>query len=111
MELVLHGPRGTARASGKNTPYQIAGKTGTAQIVGIPEDDSNIDELPEELRDHALFIAFAPVEQPRIAIAVVVENGGSGGRAAAPIARKIMDYYFIHRLKRASLTRKAHEFG
>ena len=108
---MLHGPRGTARSSGKNTPYQIAGKTGTAQIVGIPEDESQSDELPEELRDHALFIAFAPVVQPRIAIAVVVENGGSGSRAAAPIARKIMDYYFIHRLRRASLPGIAHVFG
>ena len=108
---MLHGPRGTARTTGKNTPYQIAGKTGTAQIVGIPQNESQSEELPEELRDHALFIAFAPVEQPRIAIAVVVENGGSGGRAAAPIARKIMDYYFIHRLRRASLPGIAHVFG
>ena len=112
MESVLHGSRGTARASGRNSPYRIAGKTGTAQVVSIPEDwDNRSDELPEELRDHALFIAFAPVEQPRIAIAVVVENGGSGSRVAAPIARKIMDYYFIDRLRRASLPGIANVFG
>ena len=112
MESVLHSSRGTARASGRNSPYRIAGKTGTAQVVGISQDgEDRSTELPEELRDHALFIAFAPVEQPRIAIAVVVENGGSGSRAAAPIARKIMDYYFIHRLRRASLRGIAHVFG
>ena len=60
---------------------------------------------------HALFIAFAPVEKPRIALAVVVENAGSGSRVAAPIARKILDYYFIERLRRASVTQQANDFG
>jgi penicillin-binding protein 2 len=74
--------------------YKIAGKTGTAQVFGIKQDEEYVaEDIDKHLRDHALFIGFAPVENPRIAIAVVVENGGSGGAVAAPIARKIMDHY------------------
>jgi penicillin-binding protein 2 len=112
MIAVVHGSQGTARASGRSSAYRIAGKTGTAQVVGIPPDsEPNPAELPEELRDHALFIAFAPAENPRIALAIIVENGGSGGRTAAPIARKIMDYYFIERLRRAALAGSSDVFG
>jgi penicillin-binding protein 2 len=96
MVGVVHGPRGTARAIGADSPYRIAGKTGTAQVYGLKQEEKyNAAEIDEKLRDHALFIAFAPVEQPRIAVAVIVENGGGGGSVAAPIARKIMDAYLL----------------
>ena len=101
MEEVLHGKRGTARGSGAGSEYHMAGKTGTAQVITIGQDEEyNEEEIPEELRDHALFIAFAPVEAPEIAMAVIVENGGGGSRTAAPIARELLDHYF-HRKKRA----------
>ena len=89
MESVVHGRRGTARAVGQGIGYHIAGKTGTAQVFGLPPGDEELDpeEVEERLRDHALFIAFAPVEDPRIVVAVVVENGGSGSAVAAPVAR------------------------
>ena len=93
---VVHGEGGTARGIGWNAPYKIAGKTGTAQIKGIGQAESYSESrTAEHLRDHALFIAFAPVDDPKIAIAVIVENGGHGGAVAAPIARKIMDQYLI----------------
>ena len=92
MEQVVNGPRGTARAIAANSRYRIAGKTGTAQVFRLASgEDYKASEVAEHLRDHALFIAFAPVEKPRIAIAVVVEHGGSGSRVAAPIARATLD--------------------
>ncbi len=70
------------------------GKTGTAQVISIAQDEEyEEDEIPEILRDHALFIAFAPLESPSIAVAIIVENGGSGSSSAAPIARKLLDHY------------------
>lgn len=94
MEAVVHGDRGTARRSGLNAEYRFAGKTGTAQVIGIAQDEVyREEEIPEEFQDHALFIAFAPVEKPLIALAVVVENGGSGSGTAAPIARQLLDHY------------------
>ncbi|MEE8482363.1 MAG: penicillin-binding protein 2 [Acidiferrobacterales bacterium] len=96
MTDVVHGRKGTARRIGWNAPYRIAGKTGTAQVFSIKKGEKYDAKLiPERLRDHALFISFAPVENPRIAIAVIVENGGHGSSAAAPIARKLMDYYLL----------------
>ncbi len=96
MEDVMHGARGTARRSGANAAYRIAGKTGTAQLFGIGQDEKyEKDKVPEHLRDHALFIAFAPARQPKIALAIVVENGGSGSSTAAPIARKLLDHYLL----------------
>jgi penicillin-binding protein 2 len=93
---VVHGARGTARAIGKDSTYRMAGKTGTAQVYGLKqEEEYEAAAIAEKLRDHALFIAFAPVEAPRIAVAVIVENGGSGGAVAAPIARKILDAYLV----------------
>ena len=94
MHDVMQGPRGTARAVGFGAPYKMAGKSGTAQVISIAQDEEyNEEELLERQRDHALFIAFAPLDQPRIAIAVVVENGSSGSRVAAPIAKAVMDEY------------------
>jgi len=72
----------------------MAGKSGTAQVYSIAQDDEyDEEEIEERLRDHALFISFAPLDNPRIAVAIVIENGGSGSRIAAPIARTIMDEY------------------
>lgn len=93
---VVHTNRGTAYGIGYNAPYKIAGKTGTAQVKGIAQGQSYSEKLtPERHRDHALFIAFAPVEDPKVAVAVIVENGGHGSSAAAPIARKVMDYLLL----------------
>ncbi len=94
MNDVMQGARGTARAVGVGAPYRMAGKSGTSQVFSIGQDEEyNEDEIAERLRDHALFIAFAPLDDPQIAVAVIVENGSSGSRVAAPIARAIMDQY------------------
>ncbi|MGB5719634.1 MAG: penicillin-binding protein 2 [Woeseiaceae bacterium] len=94
MHDVMQGPRGTARAVGSGAPYKMAGKSGTAQVVSIAQDEEyDEEELQERQRDHALFISFAPLENPRIAVAVVIENGSSGSGVAAPVARAIMDAY------------------
>ena len=94
MNDVMQGPRGTARAVGTGAPYTMAGKSGTAQVFSIAqEEEYDEEEIAERLRDHALFISFAPVEDPQIAVAVIIENGSSGSRVAAPIARAIMDQY------------------
>jgi penicillin-binding protein 2 len=94
MHDVMQGPRGTARAVGFGATYEMAGKSGTAQVVSIAQDEEyDEDEIAERLRDHALFISFAPFDNPRIAVAVIVENGSSGSRVAAPIAKAVMDKY------------------
>jgi len=94
MTKVITGIHGTARRLIPNMRYPLAGKTGTAQVVGIKQDEEYDSEaLKERLRDHALFIAFAPVEKPEIAIAVVIENGESAGRTAGPIAQSIINEY------------------
>ena len=94
VEVTL--PGGTAAVAGAGAPYAFAGKTGTAQVVGIKQG-ARYDEkrLAAHHRDHALFIAFAPADAPRIAVAVMVENGGSGSGTAAPIARKVIDYWLL----------------
>jgi len=92
MVGVTQGRHGTARAIGWHSPHMIAGKTGTAQVFSIGQHEQyDADEVAEELRDHALFIAFAPARDPRIAVGVVVENGGSGSHAAAPVAQQLID--------------------
>ena len=95
MLHVVEGARGTAKRI-RNDHYRIAGKTGTAQVFTVAQDEDYDEEtLEKKLRDHALFIAYAPIEDPQIAVAVVVENGGHGGSVAAPIARQIMDAYLL----------------
>lgn len=96
MIAVMQPPTGSARAAAVGAPYQIAGKTGTAQrVTRVGDTAIKLEDLPFNLRHRALFIAFAPAEAPRIALALVVESGGSGSGAAAPIARKILDAWLL----------------
>ena len=89
-------PGGTAAAAGAGMAYRMAGKTGTAQVKSIRQGERyDASRLAEQHRDHALFVAFAPAEAPRIVVAVMVENGGSGSGTAAPIARKVIDYWLF----------------
>ena len=96
---------GTGRVPFQGVPYKVAGKTGTAQVITIKQtekyDESRINERH---RDHSLFIAFAPAEAPKIALALLVENGGFGSRAAAPIARQAFDYYLLGKRPEAPAT-------
>ena len=95
MTQVVEGIRGTARRI-RTDEYRIAAKTGTAQVFTVKQDEEYDEEtVSEKMRDHALFIAFAPVKDPQIAIAIIVEHGGHGGAVAAPIARTIMDHYLL----------------
>jgi len=90
---------GTGARAFAGAPYTSGGKTGTAQLVGIKQNEKyDESKVTERLRDHSLFIAFAPLDSPRIALAVVVENGGFGARAAAPIARTVLDYFLLGKL-------------
>ncbi len=84
---------GTGAKAFRGAPYEAAGKTGTAQVFSLKGAEYRASAIHERLRDHALFIAFAPVEKPVIALAVLVENGGFGATSAAPIARLVLDYY------------------
>jgi len=96
MKAVITGPRGTARGLRRNLNFTMAAKTGTAQVVSIAQNEEYDSEaLAERNRDHALFVAFAPVENPTIAIAVIVENGESAGRTAGPIAKAVMQEYLL----------------
>jgi penicillin-binding protein 2 len=98
MVAVTSGPRGTALRAARGASYSIAGKTGTAQVFSVGQTERyNEKDVAERLRDHALFVAFAPAEAPKLAIAVLVENGGFGSAAAAPIARAIFDAYLIEK--------------
>jgi len=92
----VYGPGGTAYAVGVGSKYKIAGKTGTAQVIAIKQNEKyHAKDVSERNRDHAWFIAFAPVDDPKIAVSVLVENGGFGAAAAAPIARKVLDSYLL----------------
>ncbi|TNF07923.1 MAG: penicillin-binding protein 2 [Gammaproteobacteria bacterium] len=97
MQEVVHGLRGTAKGINKGLEYHIAGKTGTAQVIGIKQDEEyDAEKVAKRNRDHALFIAFAPVENPKIAVSVLVENGEHGSSTAAPVARKLIDAYMSY---------------
>ncbi|HDY7830016.1 TPA: penicillin-binding protein 2, partial [Vibrio vulnificus] len=92
MRLVNHGKKGTARRSFTGMSYMTAGKSGTAQVFGLAEDQEyNADELAEHLRDHALFTGFAPFDDPKIIVTIVLENAGGGSSNGAPVARRIFD--------------------
>ncbi|MGZ8952181.1 MAG: penicillin-binding protein 2 [Methylobacter sp.] len=94
MVNVIHDPHGTAKGISKDINYQIAGKTGTAQVFNIKQDAKyNENDIDFKLRDHALFISFAPADDPKIAVAVIVENGGHGGSVAAPIAGQVIKQF------------------
>lgn len=96
MRNVVHGRRGTAQAINRGAKYRMAGKTGTAQVVGIAQDaEYDSAQLEKRQWDHALFIGFAPLNDPRIAVAIIVENGEHGSSAAAPIARRMFDDYLL----------------
>jgi penicillin-binding protein 2 len=96
MKAVVHGGAGTARKVGAHSAYRFAGKTGTAQVIGIKQTETyDARRIAKHHHDHALFITFAPLKDPRIALAVIVENGGSGSETAAPIAKRILDYYLL----------------
>ena len=86
---------GTGAAAFAGAKYVSGGKTGTAQVYSLKGEKYSASKVDERLRDHAWFVAYAPAEQPRIALAVLVENGGFGAQAAAPIARKVFDYFLL----------------
>lgn len=94
MQDVVHGARGTAKIINQNLDYHIAGKTGTAQVISVKKGEHyDATAIDKRQWDHALFIAFAPVEDPKIAVGLIIENGQHGSSAAAPVARKLFDAY------------------
>lgn len=94
MRDVVHSPRGTAKGISKGLDYEIAGKTGTAQVISInAEDEYDSSKLDKSQWDHALFVAFAPLDDPQIAVGLIVENGEHGSSVAAPIAQRVIDAY------------------
>jgi penicillin-binding protein 2 len=96
MEQVVHGARGTAHKVGAKSVYRIAGKSGTAQVVAIKQGEKyDRSKVQERHRDHALFVAFAPADDPKIAVAVMVENGESGSGVAAPVVKQVMDAWLL----------------
>ncbi|MBD1555833.1 penicillin-binding protein 2 [Vibrio sp. S9_S30] len=97
MRLANHGEKGTARRAFENTKYVTGGKSGTAQVFGLKEDEEyNADELAEHLRDHALYTGFAPFDNPEVIVTVVLENAGGGSSNGAPVAREIFDHVLIN---------------
>lgn len=98
MVEVTGSERGTAYRVFKDAPYSVAGKTGTAQVAALSQEDRKarkLQDTPFHLRDHALFVSFAPADNPRIAVSVIAEHAGGGGAVAAPIARQVMDQYLL----------------
>lgn len=98
MRLVNHGKKGTARQTFSRSKFQTAGKSGTAQVFGLGEKEKyNAEEIPEHLRDHALYVGFAPYKDPQIVLSIVLENAGGGSIVGAPIAKKIFDHVLIEK--------------
>ncbi|MFK7607421.1 MULTISPECIES: penicillin-binding protein 2 [unclassified Pseudomonas] len=96
MQQVVHGARGTARVAGVGAQYLIAGKSGTAQVVAIKQGEKyDRSKVQERHRDHALFVGFAPANNPQIAVSVMIENGEAGSRVASPVVRKVMDAWLL----------------
>jgi penicillin-binding protein 2 len=96
MQMVMHDPRGIARASALGAQYRIAGKSGTAQVVAIKQGERyNRLKTLERNRDNALFVGFAPAAHPKIAVSVMIENGEAGGRVAGPVVRQVMDAWLL----------------
>ena len=91
--VAVTSPEGTAYSSAQNLNFKLAGKTGTAQVFSLRGRDYDEDKIQEKLKDHSLFVAFAPANTPKIAIALIIENGGSGSAVAAPMASKILEYF------------------
>ncbi|HKO86973.1 MAG TPA: penicillin-binding protein 2 [Burkholderiales bacterium] len=103
-------PGGTASVAGRGTPYSFAGKTGTAQVIGIKQGEKYDERrISERFHDHALFVAFAPADQPKIAIGIMVENGKHGSSTAAPIARLVFDYHLLGKLPAKPVAPEAEE--
>ena len=97
MYLVVNGPEGTGRKAFSGTKYVAAGKSGTAQIITIKQDQHyNAAAIKKEHRDNALFVAFAPYEKPIAVVGILLENVGGGSRFAAPLARQMLDEYLIN---------------
>ena len=96
--VAVTSSEGTAYSSGQNLNFKLAGKTGTSQVFSLRGRDYDEDKIQEKLKDHSLFVAFAPAKTPKIALALIVENGGSGSAVAAPMASKIIDY-FLKKIK------------
>ena len=105
-------PGGTAVYANMGAPYQIAGKTGTAQVIAMKQGEKyDAKKVDERLRDHAWFIAYAPADKPRIAMAVLAENGGHGGGTPAQIARKVLDYYLLGKVPKPLAPAEVKEGG
>lgn len=104
MRDVVHSPRGTAKGISNGLDYEIAGKTGTAQVISIgAEEEYDSSKIDKSQWDHALFVAFAPVDDPQIAVGLIVENGEHGSSAAAPIARLVIDEYMKSKSKQSQV--------
>jgi penicillin-binding protein 2 len=98
MRDVVHSAKGTAKGISAGLDYEIAGKTGTAQVISIDaEEEYDSSKIEKNKWDHALFVAFAPVDDPQIAVGLIVENGEHGSSAAAPIARQVIETYMKSR--------------
>ena len=101
MSFVKKGMEAVTESGGtaaflNDASYKIAAKTGTAQVFGLAGGEYVEEDLPEHLKDHALFIAYAPAKKPQLVVAIIVENGGSGGSAAGPIAKEVFDHYLLY---------------